>query len=206
MDSRELKHQYYRAKYTYKHTKSQANHDALISKSKAYKAEILKLKRRANTDFINKIRNMKAKQPKEYWRLLNTKQTCQVQAGIQDLFDHFKSLSNNRDDNTQHVHEDADIDVNDTPRDYDTTDVNRPFPAGDIRKTTKKLKNSKAPGIDMIINEYIKSSIDLMLPIYVYLFNRIPDTVLLRGPRKLACRQDNSNLQGKGKYHRTRKL
>ncbi len=59
---------------------------------------------------------------------------------------------------------------------FDTSDMNRAFTAEEIRHAVKKLKNSKAAGIDRITNEYIKASIDLMIPIYTYLFNIILNT------------------------------
>ena len=37
------------------------------------------------------------------------------------------------------------------------------------------MKTGKAPGIDNIINEYIKTSTDMMLPLYTILFNIILD-------------------------------
>jgi hypothetical protein len=35
------------------------------------------------------------------------------------------------------------------------------------------LKNDKASGDDFIVNEYIKSSIDIILPVYIKMFNCI---------------------------------
>ena len=43
----------------------------------------------------------------------------------------------------------------------------------------KKLKNNKASGDDHIINEYIKSTSGLFLPIYETIFNLIFETVFL---------------------------
>ena len=40
----------------------------------------------------------------------------------------------------------------------------------------KGLKNNKAYGVDMILNEFIKNTIDIMCPIYVKLFNIILKT------------------------------
>ncbi len=39
-----------------------------------------------------------------------------------------------------------------------------------------KLKNNKAGGIYDIINEYIKSTKEVMCPLYVKLFNKVLDT------------------------------
>ena len=41
------------------------------------------------------------------------------------------------------------------------------------------MKNNKSPGNDCIINEYITSTCDIVLPIYVTLFNIIFDTGII---------------------------
>ena len=43
----------------------------------------------------------------------------------------------------------------------------------------KFKKNSKSPGIDNILNEYIKNSKAVLLPFYVQLFNSILDTGII---------------------------
>ena len=45
-----------------------------------------------------------------------------------------------------------------------------------FKQRAKKLKNNKSPSNDEIVNEYIKYSIDKMLPTYVTFFNKVLDT------------------------------
>ena len=40
----------------------------------------------------------------------------------------------------------------------------------------KTLKQNKSPGTDGVLNEHIKSTVNIMLPIYVKLFNIVFDT------------------------------
>ena len=49
----------------------------------------------------------------------------------------------------------------------------------EIKKCIIKLKNNKAHGIDYILNEYLKGSSDLILPIYEKLFNTIFSTGII---------------------------
>ena len=56
---------------------------------------------------------------------------------------------------------------------FDTSNLNRYFTETEIRNFVNKLKNNKAVGIDRILNEFIKCSIELMIPLYVKLFNKI---------------------------------
>ena len=48
-----------------------------------------------------------------------------------------------------------------------------PITKDEILKCIKNLKTDKASGIDKICNEYIKASKDIMLDIYVKLFNLV---------------------------------
>ena len=51
--------------------------------------------------------------------------------------------------------------------------INADFEEVEIKAVVGKLKNNKSHGVDMIINEFIKETIDIMCPIYVKLFNLI---------------------------------
>ncbi len=54
--------------------------------------------------------------------------------------------------------------------------LNSPISGEEITESIKSLKNSKSPGMDNIIHEYLKSTIDGMLNFYTILFNKILDT------------------------------
>ena len=55
-------------------------------------------------------------------------------------------------------------------------EINGQITANEILKSIKDLKTEKVCGDDNIINEYIKSSAHLLIPIYVKLFNCIFDS------------------------------
>ena len=54
--------------------------------------------------------------------------------------------------------------------------VNAEFTQDEIMTCISKLKNNKAAGSDQVLNEYIKNSAELMLPVYENLFNLILQT------------------------------
>ena len=56
------------------------------------------------------------------------------------------------------------------------TFINAPITGDEILQCIKSLKRNKSAGCDHIINEYIKSTSDFMLPLYVRLFNSILDS------------------------------
>ena len=51
--------------------------------------------------------------------------------------------------------------------------LNKPVTEEEIRTCISKLKNHKAPGIDNIINEYITTTEDILMPVYIRVFNII---------------------------------
>ena len=58
-------------------------------------------------------------------------------------------------------------------------DINVPFTEKEIITAVKNLKNIKSEGLNNILNEQLKSTIQVMSPIYVKLFNIIFDTGLV---------------------------
>ena len=57
------------------------------------------------------------------------------------------------------------------------SDLNTIITRQEINKCITNLKNGKAAGDDKILNEYIKSTKDLFLPVYEKLFNIVFDWV-----------------------------
>ncbi|CAG2250847.1 unnamed protein product [Mytilus edulis] len=64
--------------------------------------------------------------------------------------------------------EDEFIIENDVSSSCDDDTLNCVITREEILKAVKKAKNNKSPGADQIINEYIASSLDSMIDIYVY--------------------------------------
>jgi hypothetical protein len=87
------------------------------------------------------------------------------------LFEHFKKLNENDSD------DDVELDFNFDHIDNDVDQfLNSPITEKEIKNVVLKLRNGKAFGNDGILNEYIKNTIDDLMPIYVKLFNIILDT------------------------------
>ena len=57
--------------------------------------------------------------------------------------------------------------------------INKQISADEIMEAIKQLKYHKAAGVDSIVNEYIKSTATLLMPVYVKLFNTIFDNGVL---------------------------
>ena len=99
------------------------------------------------------------------------KPTAQGQPGLDEFYEFFKTVNSNNENVETPINDEFDY------MSIDDTELNSPITGSEILKCISNLKNSKAPSqIDNILNEYIKNSEDLILPIYVFLFSAILDT------------------------------
>ena len=78
------------------------------------------------------------------------------------------------------------------------TSLNEPISADKILKCISNLKNSKASSsIDNILNEYIKSTKDILFSLYIFLFNSMLDTGYM--PESWLKGSINPIYKGKGR-------
>ena len=100
--------------------------------------------------------------------MLKIQKKSQCVASLDSLFKHFKDINN--------IVNDYDVDnngeLNQTESEVDTF-LNSRITEKEISHVIKSLKSNKACGIDMILNEYLKSTLNIMLSKYVVLFIEI---------------------------------
>lgn len=118
-----------------------------------------------------KLKGLRSQNTKEYWRILNQREhNKQPNIDFGKLLDFFKKL-NSSEINSQDAVNIPEIDRN---RINDLNEnLNSEISKEEILKCVKSLKNDKACADDFIINEYIKSTCNQLLDIYVKLFNII---------------------------------
>ena len=135
---------------------------------KDYKREIVRAHMTHSDRVRFEVRQMRAAaNKKDYWNYCKNKTGRNTQDIDFDKFtDFFKKLnerktedSNMTDFNNIQIQDNAEFDLNITE--------------GEIEEQIKKLPNNKAMGQDFILNEYIKSSVNVMMPIYVKIFNAV---------------------------------
>ena len=121
----------------------------------------------------HKLRKLKNKNPKEYWKIINNIDSKNTDSSIKTdaLYTFFKDLNNELNSDDDSSDPNIDISIND-----DDEILNSPITDSEIMKCIKLLKNNKACADDQIINEYIKSTSHIMLPLYTSFFNLILET------------------------------
>lgn len=120
----------------------------------------------------SKLRNLRHSDPKAYWNMLNKfsrERKGILKKGFSRCFfyEYFSKL------NTIHTEDENNVfGLSKIP--YFNNELNCPFTAEEISKTISSLKNQKACSAeDYILNEYIKLSEDLLVPVYCKLLNLI---------------------------------
>ena len=110
--------------------------------------------------------------PKNLWEILkdfNNKNSDNIEGlKLDALHDYFRNLN------------DVQTNVNDTGIDDDTLPpehidmiLNFDIKRDEIKNVIANLKNNKESGYDDVLNEHIKCTVDIMLPIYHKLFNLV---------------------------------
>ena len=165
---------YNTARKNFNINKTQENKNILNQSSKDYKHTMNHFIQKNKFENETKLRQMSRSKPKDYWKFLNSlkQKTNQKHPPLEELYQHFKTMNTSTIDESDTTEPDINIQ-------YEDEILNCPITVTEIEKMIKKTKNMKAPGNDFLINEYFKSSITLMLPIYCLLFNKILDTGIM---------------------------
>ena len=138
--------------------------------SRKYKHTMNSAINKQKREFSNQLKKMRFNKPKEFWKHFKDQgKNNNVEANPDDLFNHFKNAGE-----ANYTDSDSDI-LNPNPNTSNANDyiLNNDISIEEVRIAISKLSNGKSPGDDMILNEYIKQSSDILLPIYVNIFNAI---------------------------------
>ena len=168
---------YRKAKRIYKRFGGEVfKHDFYV-KERRYKQTLKKSVITHKSAMKSKLNTLRSKNPKEYWKIINGKpRKRRNDVPLNELYEFFRELNDNADEpvdpdyvlSMDEMSILSNIDVN--------IDINEPISVDEILACVKSLKRNKSCGDDNIFNEYITNSIDIMLPVYVALFNTIFDS------------------------------
>jgi bisphosphoglycerate-dependent phosphoglycerate mutase len=157
-----------RKKYNLK--KSSENKQLLTKCGREYKKEMNKSYNEYAKKFETQLRNASKTDTKKVWKILKSfsknKNSEENKISLDRLYEYFKELNSSENEASS----------DDFSRIYFQNGVDlliSEITEDEVIKAAKNLKNSKAPGLDDIINEYLKTTVTKCLPYYVKLFNLI---------------------------------
>ena len=157
------------AKLKYHKRRNVANRANLNKQCKLYKRTMNKYIAKYRKEQENKLRNLEKQNPKMYWRYLNSLRNNKKETmpSASCFFEYFKNLD------TENSTESNDIFEDDFSIEDDNEILNSEILEQEILQCVRSLKNGKAAGDDKIINEYIKTTVHIFMPIYLKLFNKV---------------------------------
>ena len=159
---------YRKSKKYYYRLRTNDAHSDMVCKSKVYKKTLQKQFKEFQKSFIDKLRSLRTSDPKAYWSLLNrgydksVKNATSSKVAMDVFFNHFKNLNT--------VQDNVDVVLPDNISQYNEV-LNQPFVEKEVLEAIKSLKNNKACGGDLILNEFLKHSADKLMPVFVKIFN-----------------------------------
>lgn len=169
---------YHKTRYMYNKYKTDFYKSILKIVSKKYKKTLSRHHTSYKNKKINKLRSMKYSNPRGYWRIINSdKKSCTTEATVENFYEYFKEM------NDEKNHSETEINI-DLSNGYETNDIaeielNQQITESEVLSNIKTLKNNKAAGFDSVINEHIKSTAHILLPVYTKLFNLILDSCVI---------------------------
>ena len=92
---------------------------------------------------------------------------------LDELHSFLKKLNSTENEQTN---EGINVELNSGDLHQINIELNQPISQNEVLQAIKNLKNNKSPGPDSVLNEHIKRTTNLLLPIYTQLFNTIFDT------------------------------
>ena len=171
IDCRNARNSYHKTRRLYNKHKTERYKTLLKNVSKHYKNTVSKNIKKHRDEKIHKLRNLKTSNSKEFWRIINDdKCKPNKSAPLQDLYEYFKNINEHEDNPAHELNNDTDSFT------HLNEEINKHITEDEIIKAIHSLKLNKSPGADDILNEHLKSSKHVMLPVYVKLFNLIFDT------------------------------
>ena len=154
--------------------KTDQNKESLRLASKNYKTTVKQFHNKFRKNNLKTIKNLKYSNPKKYWKILNGTKQEKVESSMENLFDffktaHFDETITNSNDSCINQADDNDTNIS----------LNKRLEEQEILAAIKSLKNNKSPGIDSILNEHLKHTSYVLLPMLCNLFNLIFDTGII---------------------------
>ena len=125
---------------------------------------------------VKHLKNTRVENAKRYWRIINSVEKKQPPSPpLKDLYTYFKNLNSCDNDQVPGEPSSCQEDQSNSSQEI-SHGINKPISPSEVHCAIEKFKNNKSPDIDNILNEHIKSTSHLLLPIYTKIFNIVFDT------------------------------
>lgn len=168
---------FHEARKTYNTYKTNVTRKNMNLASREYKKDLNQAYVKFQSRLSGEIREASSHNPKKFWDILkrctNAKKS-NIEVPLTELYEYFKNINSSDEEYEQNN------DINNYNIQFGLEISNRMLNCSitdtEIENVVRNLPNNKAVGTDCIRNEYLKSTLHLLLPSYVKIFNIIFDT------------------------------
>lgn len=173
-ECREAKLMYKNSLFVFNANKNDDNRINLISQKSRYKRTVKSKRRKYEYNKVREIERMRNSKPRDFWKLFSkNNHNNGNKVPVEDFHTYFKTL---QDEIFKVVNNEAEEfcdnhDFNAYGCRFEELDV--PVTVAELSSVVKKLKNNKASGNDLLLNEYFIESVDILSAHLVDLFNAI---------------------------------
>ena len=165
--------EFHRAKHQYNATKSAENKLNLKDKGAKYKKILHINRRRYIQSKANTLQDLKNSDPKMFWKTITNRKRSKTNISTESFYNYMKNINK---DNGQYNNDSVSYDNQELPE-FDF--INDPITVDEIRSNVQKLSNGKSNGLDQILNEHIKSTLHILMPVYYKFFNLVFDSGII---------------------------
>jgi hypothetical protein len=141
--------------------------------SKKYKRLLRNKKQQKRDELLSQLLTLQNTNPKAYWQIIDKlkegdKDSLSADIEPEEWMNHFKALSTQTftDSSLENL-------IKIMEKDANLITLSKPILISEIKSAAKKLKNNKANGDDLIINEMLKYASDILIPALAKLFNLV---------------------------------
>ena len=115
------------------------------------------------------LRDSMKHSPKAFWKILNPKRGDNSDhcPDIDCFYDYFKNINEKDKHDNSSVNSEGELPL------LDTTCLNKTFTIEEVASAVSKLKRDKAAGMDLVENDYLIDTFDMLGPLYTSYFNLV---------------------------------
>ena len=176
--------EYHRKKNLYRKFPNNFYMAQLRTASKTYKRTVLAAKAEHQRKIAAELEELESGEPDAFWDILNRETNFKTHSPIQPTIDsfhfHFSNLYKKMPDDSYRK-------INDDQIPNNNYLLNEDITLEQVIQAMKKLKNGKSPGLDNILNEFLKYSPYVVKEIITKFFNIIFKTSIIPDKWNVAC-------------------
>ena len=203
LSCREARKEYHRKKNLFRRYPNEIYKNQLKNASRLYKNTMSVAKSEHRRRVAENLEGLSSNNPEDFWNILHretrSKTPSPAQPAASEFYDHFSNL-------LDMPHESKYRNIKSEKIASNNFFLNQDITVDHVKKGINNLKSGKSPGLDNVLNEFLKNAPEKMIVIITKFFNIIFKTAVIPEDWNIACivpiyknkgsRKDTNNYRG----------